>query len=62
MTSIADFAGWPEVLMHLLERHDLTHDQARAAMTAILGGSATPAQLAAFVVALKAKGESGEEM
>ena len=40
----------------------LTEDQARAAMTTILAGDATPAQLIAFVVALRAKGESAAEL
>ena len=62
MSSIDDHGGWPGLLGLLLDRHHLTADQARAAMSTILSGDATPAQLIAFVVALRAKGESAEEL
>ena len=50
------------MLTALLDRHDLSAAQARAAMTTILNGDATPAQLIGFVVALRAKGETPEEL
>jgi anthranilate phosphoribosyltransferase len=62
MSTIDDHGGWPALLMLLLDRHHLTADQARAAMATILAGDATPAQLIAFVVALRAKGESAAEL
>lgn len=62
MTPIADFAGWPDVLAHLLDRRDLSMSQAKAAVSAILAGEATPGQLAGFLVALRAKGETADEM
>jgi anthranilate phosphoribosyltransferase len=62
MTAIDDFGGWPALLTMLLDRHHLTAEQARAAMATILGGDATPAQLIGFVVALRSKGESAEEL
>jgi len=62
MSAIDEHGGWPGLLTLLLERHHLTADQARAAMTTILAGDATPAQLIGFVVALRAKGESAEEL
>jgi anthranilate phosphoribosyltransferase len=62
MTTIDDFGGWPALLSALLDRSHLTADQAQAAMTTILAGDATPAQLIGFVVALRAKGESAEEL
>jgi anthranilate phosphoribosyltransferase len=46
----------------LLDRNHLTATQARSAMTTILSGDATPAQLIGFVVALRAKGESVDEL
>jgi anthranilate phosphoribosyltransferase len=46
----------------LLDRNHLTATQARSAMTSILSGDATPAQLIGFVVALRAKGESVDEL
>jgi anthranilate phosphoribosyltransferase len=62
MTTIDEFGGWPALLTALLDRTHLTADQARAAMATILAGDATPAQLIGFVVALRAKGESAEEL
>jgi len=50
------------VLSRLLEGSDLSRATARAAMANILAGDATPAQIAGFLVALRAKGETGEEM
>jgi len=54
--------GWPGVLTRLLGGGSLTADEAECVMEQILAGSATPAQTAAFVVALRAKRESVEEM
>jgi anthranilate phosphoribosyltransferase len=62
METIDDHGGWPALLSALLDRNHLTADQARAAMATILAGDATPAQLIGFVVALRAKGESAEEL
>jgi anthranilate phosphoribosyltransferase len=60
--TLTDLGGWPAVLGPLLAGRDLTTDQAHAAMAEILDGNATPAQLAAFVVALRMKGESVDEL
>jgi anthranilate phosphoribosyltransferase len=46
----------------LLDRADLSSDEARAAMAAILSDRATPAQLIGFIIALRAKGETPEEL
>ena len=45
----------------MLARTDLTQAQAKATMEALLGG-ASPAQIAAFLVLLRAKGETGPEV
>ena len=46
----------------LVARHDLTADQTAWAMGEILAGAATPAQIAGFAVALRAKGETIDEV
>jgi anthranilate phosphoribosyltransferase len=43
-------------------REDLSRDLARATMEQILAGEATPAQIGAFAVALRMKGETAEEI
>jgi anthranilate phosphoribosyltransferase len=53
---------WPEVLGSLIAHVDLTSEQTAWAMGEILAGEATPAQIAGFAVALRAKGETIEEM
>lgn len=53
---------WPEVLGALVSRTDLTAEQAGWAMDQILQGEATPSQIAGFVVALRSKGETLDEL
>jgi anthranilate phosphoribosyltransferase len=62
VSELDDHGGWPALLTELLDRRDLSAPQARAAMATILDGNATPAQLIGFVVALRAKGETPEEL
>ena len=62
MSHFEDIGGWPALLSQLLERKDLSAADAREAMSTILSGDATPAQLIGFVVALRAKGETAEEL
>ena len=54
--------SWPEVLSALIGGTDLTADQATWAMGEVLSGAATPSQIAGFAVALRAKGETIEEL
>jgi anthranilate phosphoribosyltransferase len=58
----AAHGGWPVVLGTLLDGGSLEREVARGAMAEILEGAATPAQIAAFVVALRMKGETVEEL
>lgn len=53
---------WPEVLSTLLGRQDLPAESTTWAMNEIMQGEATPAQIAGFVIALRAKGETVEEV
>ena len=62
MSRIDELGGWPALLTELLERRDLPAAHARTAMSVILSGEATAAQLIGFLVALKAKGETREEI
>lgn len=59
---LSALGGWPAVLTTLIARHDLEPEVAEAAITEILEGSATPSQMTAFIVALRAKGESAREL
>ena len=58
----AEHGGWPGVLGILLDGGTLSRAQAHATMAEILEGAASPAQIAAFVVALRMKGETVEEL
>ncbi|WP_328401566.1 anthranilate phosphoribosyltransferase [Streptomyces sp. NBC_00390] len=59
--SVADHS-WPGVLNALLDNRDQSADATAWAMDRILSGEATNAQIAAFVVALRAKGETVDEI
>ncbi|MEU6228553.1 anthranilate phosphoribosyltransferase [Streptomyces sp. NPDC047042] len=54
--------SWPRVLNGLLDGHDLSAADTAWAMNLIMRGEATDAQIAGFVVALRAKGETVEEI
>jgi anthranilate phosphoribosyltransferase len=53
---------WPNLLTSLLRGEDLSTMDAAWAMGEIMTGSATPVQTAAFMTALRAKGETPAEM
>jgi anthranilate phosphoribosyltransferase len=61
-SGLEEIGGWPAVLGRLMAHQDLTADEAATALGDILGGGATAAQVAAFVTALRIKGETVEEM
>lgn len=54
--------SWPDTLERILTGEGLTRDEAHRAMAAVMAGEASEAQIAAFLVALRAKGETAEEM
>lgn len=62
MTHREEFEGWPAILGLLVERRDLTSGQAEAAINQILQGDSTASQMTAFMVALRAKGETSDEL
>jgi len=51
-----------EALARLLDSHDLAQAEARAVMNEIMRGDATAAQIGGFLVALRLKGETAEEI
>ena len=51
-----------QAIGRLLDGHDLDPAEARAAMDEIMSGEATPSQTAGFLIALRAKGESADEI
>ncbi len=53
---------WPSLLRGLLAGQDLDAAEARWAMDQVMAGEATPVQLAGFLVALRAKGETVDEL
>ncbi|WP_128376111.1 anthranilate phosphoribosyltransferase [Streptomyces cavernae] len=54
--------SWPALLNGLLDGRDLTADDTAWAMDLIMRGEATDAQIAGFAVALRAKGETVDEI
>src|SRR3954470_9440566 len=62
MVTLEELGGWPAVLGPLTAGDHLTSTQAAAAMAEILDGAASPAQTAGFVIALRMKGETVEEL
>ncbi|MGH2720780.1 MAG: anthranilate phosphoribosyltransferase [Actinomycetota bacterium] len=54
--------SWPGILSTLLSRASLSTAEADWAMERIMQGEATPAQFGAFVTALRAKGETADEI
>lgn len=53
---------WPDLLMSLVRGQDLDSARAAWAMDRIMSGEASPSQVAGFLVALRAKGETVQEL
>jgi anthranilate phosphoribosyltransferase len=49
-------------LQQLLDHRDLTREQARDVMDGVMRGEATPAQIGGFLIALRLKGETADEI
>ena len=62
MSAIDRIGGWPQLLSALLRGEDLSADDAQVAMNTVLLGEASSAQIAAFMMALRSKGETADEL
>ena len=56
------FPTWPDLLATLISGRNLQRDDAAWAMNEIMSGNATDVQIAGFLVALRAKGETVAEL
>ena len=62
LEAMSDSVTWPYLLSNLLRGDDLSVAEATWAMESVISGEATPAQIAGFLIALRAKGESVNEI
>ena len=62
MTDEARAVTWPDIYARLLAGQDLDRADSEWAMGQVMAGDASPVQVAGFLVALRAKGETVEEM
>lgn len=60
--ALADLGGWPAAIGAVASGADIDAGHAQAAMASILAGEATQVQIAGFIVALRVKGETTQEM
>ncbi len=61
-TSAGSALTWPTIFTALLSGQDLGVTESTWAMDQIMSGEASPAQVAGFLMALRAKGETADEM
>ncbi|HVX23599.1 MAG TPA: anthranilate phosphoribosyltransferase [Acidimicrobiales bacterium] len=59
---LEDLGGWPGVLGRLVAAQPLGADEAECVMDQVFDGLATPAQIGALLLGLRAKGETVEEV
>jgi anthranilate phosphoribosyltransferase len=59
---MAETQSWPAIITRLLAGSDLSISEATWSMNRVMEGEVTPAQLAGFLIALRAKGETVDEI
>lgn len=62
MNAIDGVHRWSDVIGRLVAGEDLSSGEAQEVMNAVLRGEASPSQISAFMVALRAKGETDDEL
>lgn len=60
--AMSESSSWPGILTSLLDGRDLSVSESTWAMRRIMAGEATPGQIGAFLIALRAKGETIDEV
>lgn len=60
--SLEELGGWVSILGPLTNGHDISADMAQSALTEVLAGESTDAQITALIVSLRQKGETVEEL
>ena len=59
---LEQYGGWPTLLSELCDGENLTSEKTELVLSEILSGEADPSQISAFLIALKVKGETTEEI
>ena len=59
---MTDSMTWPTILAKLLSKKNLSRDEAGWAMSQIMDGESSEAEIGAFMMALRSKGETVEEL
>ncbi|MEM9651453.1 MAG: anthranilate phosphoribosyltransferase [Actinomycetota bacterium] len=62
VSALEPLGGWSALFADLTDGQDLSRPRAEAAMTEILAGQASPVQIAALLIGLRAKGETVDEL
>ncbi|MHB1090451.1 MAG: anthranilate phosphoribosyltransferase, partial [Ilumatobacteraceae bacterium] len=62
MSAIGGVHEWSDVIGRLVAGNDISSGEAKKVMDTVLRGEASPSQISAFVVALRAKGETADEL
>ncbi len=61
-TSLDELGGWPAIFVALTTGEDLPGETAEAVLNTILAGEATDGQIGGFIMGLRTKGESADEI